>query len=49
MFVPGGAEKLVLVHVALALEGKLTYCHVIYNFSRKCDEHVVYVVGVARC
>jgi hypothetical protein len=49
MFVQGGAENLVLVNVSLALEGKLTYCHFIHFFSCKCDEHVVYIVGVALC
>jgi len=46
VFVQGGAENLVLVHVSLALEGKLTYCHVIYFFNCTCDEHV-YIVVVA--
>jgi hypothetical protein len=49
MFVQGGAESSVLVHVSLALEGKLTYCCVIYIFSCKCDEHVLYIVQVAHC
>jgi len=48
MFVQGGAENLVPVHVSLAQEGKLTYCHVIHFFFYKCDEHV-YIVVVACC